>query len=251
MQHRLPRRVVVLVNVDADVRDASFAGDVPRMRSLQTAQAVLDAVRALDVEVSEKRITSSLSGLVFQIGRAQADVVFNLVDAIQGDAAKAWQVPALLGRHRIAYTGNAALPLRICLQKDKARRALSKERVPVAANFGAADSPMSVWIFPDPIAGYAVSRGAPSELQPEVEALAYKALALLGGTGYGRVDLTLDANGKPCVSDVRPNCDLHPEGELSEAAKSLGWQYQTLIASLLTHAMQTHERQAIDERSQL
>lgn len=207
----------------------------------------------MDVVVTEKRITSSLSGLVFEIGRAQADVVFNLVENIHGDAGRAWQVPALLDRHRIAYTGNSALLLRTCRQKDKVRRALKRERLPVAPDFGETRGvrSMCVYVFPDPVTGYAVSRGVPSELRAAVEALAYGALSVLGGTGYGRVDLTLDPAGKPWVRDVQPNCDAHPQGELTIAAESLGWDYSMLIASLLTHAMQSHERQAIDVRSQI
>jgi len=247
MQHRLPRRVVVLVNAEPASHEQH------EIRLLDTARAAIGAIESLDVEVSEKRITNSLSGLAFQVGRLQADVVFNLVEAIHGDAGRAWQVPALLDRHRIAYTGNAALPLRICRNKDKARRALNRERLPVAADFGnpKALAPISVFIFPDPNSGYAVSTGAEPSQRAAVEALAYKAFSALSGTGYGRVDLQCDEKGHPCVVDVDPNCDLHPAGGLTVGAKIMGWDYATLIASLLEHALHTHERVALEERSHL
>jgi D-alanine-D-alanine ligase len=52
--------------------------------------------------------------------------VFNLVESIANDYGREWQVPALLEKHGFRYTGNSALPLRLCRQKDRARRVLAR-----------------------------------------------------------------------------------------------------------------------------
>ncbi len=340
MQYRLPGRVVVLVNADFESRRGERDLDGPRAYEadaavLDTAAAVREAIASLGIEVHERRVTRSLLGVPNALKGAGVDVVFNLVESINNDYGREWQVPALLDRHALRYTGNAAFPLKLCRQKDKARKVLSKAGVRVAPGFvvtGAADlnakmvndvdfplfvkparvdgsigidqnsivqnatalrervallektlpgpylveaylpgKEINVAIFPCPLSGEVVpteidfspvpgellpiityeakwnptspeyaSRSVPALLSPalrgEVEAVARQTFRALGGTGYGRVDMRLDAHGKPCVIDVNPNNDIHPEAGLALAAKSLGWDYSRLIASVLAHA---------------
>lgn len=348
MPSPLPRRVVVLVNADFEARRDEEGREGPRAYEadaavLDTARAVGEAVQSLGIEVSERRVTRSLSGLVPVLKRDGVDVVFNLVESIDNDYGREWQVPQLLERHNVRYTGNAALPLKLCRQKDKARKVLIRAGVRVAAGLpvsGAAsltdsivkklDFPLfvkparvdgsigvdrhsivhdvaalrarvallegtlpgpylvesylpgkeiNVAIFPGPVRGEVVateidfsrvpadippivtydskwtpespeyaSRSVPADLTPalreEVAKLARHTFLALGGTGYGRVDMRLDAQGKPCVIDVNPNNDIHPEAGLALAAKSLGWDYPQLIASVLRHA---HEARALTQ----
>jgi D-alanine-D-alanine ligase len=77
-----------------------------------------------------------------------------------------------------------------------------------------------------------------SALRAEVEALARRAFAALGGSGYGRVDMRLDREGRPCVIDVNPNNDIHPEAGLALAAYSVGLTYPELIARILARAVE-------------
>ncbi|MBT9556664.1 MAG: hypothetical protein IV100_11580 [Myxococcales bacterium] len=62
------------------------------------------------------------------------------------------------------------------------------------------------------------------------------AFLALGGTGYGRVDLRCDENGRPRVIDVNPNPDLAPDAGLAIAAESIRIDWDTLIAFVATGA---------------
>jgi D-alanine-D-alanine ligase len=263
--------------------------------------------------------------------------VFNLVESLGNDYGREWQVPALLDKHGIAYTGNASHPLRVCRSKDRARRVLAQAGVRVArgcvvgspaelqrralrsvpfpvfvkparvdgsigvdqesicADLAAltqrvaklhAHLPgpylveeylpgkeLNVSIFPSPFDGWVVateidfspvpadyarivtydgkwnesspeyaSKSVPARLEPALEAevagLARQAFKALGGSSYGRVDMRLDAEGRPCVIDVNPNNDIHPDAGLACAARSVGVDYPELIAAVLSGALE-------------
>jgi D-alanine-D-alanine ligase len=86
------------------------------------------------------------------------------------------------------------------------------------------------------------SKSVPARLDPalhaEVDALARSAFGALGGSAYGRVDMRLDREGRPCVIDVNPNNDIHPDAGLVTAARSIGWSYPQLIARVLDRALE-------------
>jgi D-alanine-D-alanine ligase len=92
----------------------------------------------------------------------------------------------------------------------------------------------------DPTSPEYASRSLPAHLEPalaaEVDALARRAFTALGGSGYGRVDLRLDRLGRPCVIDVNPNSDIHPDAGLATAARSVGLAYPALLVRILEHA---------------
>lgn len=73
-------------------------------------------------------------------------------------------------------------------------------------------------------------------LYDEVVSQARAAFAAIGGTSYGRVDLRLDAAGRPCVIDVNPNPDLHHEAGFAIAADHAGFAWDRLILTLLASA---------------
>lgn len=73
-------------------------------------------------------------------------------------------------------------------------------------------------------------------LYAEVVAQARAAFAAIGGTSYGRVDLRLDAAGRPCVIDVNPNPDLHHEAGFAIAAGHAGFAWDRLVLTLLASA---------------
>ena len=338
----LPRKVLVLVNSDFESRTEELTRDAPRgfeadAAVLDTAHAVEGALGALGVQVEELRVRASLEGIVEAVRRREADLVFNLVESLDNDYGREWELPALLGRHDIPYTGNGPRPLRACRAKDLTRRVLRRAQVripegvvvrdasdltavrgaklafpcfvkparmdgsigidagslcPDEAALGkrlshlAAHLPgpflvetylpgkeINVALFPHPEAPTrrmvvpteidfsalapslprfvtydgkwnpespeAGSRSVPAQLAPalrdEVDALARRAFDALCGSGYGRVDMRLDDAGRPCVIDVNPNNDLHPEAGLALAAKSAGLTYESLVAAIVRH----------------
>ena len=76
----------------------------------------------------------------------------------------------------------------------------------------------------------------PAELSPELEAevrrLALEAWRLVGGTGYGRVDMRIDPDGKPWILEVNPNPDIAPDAGLARMAGVAGLSYARLIRAV-------------------
>jgi D-alanine-D-alanine ligase len=342
-----PRQLVVLVNADFESRKQELSSSGPRgyeadAAVLDTARKVSEALYTLGHQVSELRVTSNLKGIAKELARRGAEVVFNLVESIDNDYGREWQVPTLLERHGFAYTGNGPRPLRLCRTKDRARRILAKAAVPVAQGYVVQSSAelarrtslgrfprfvkparvdgsigidresicpdpdslrarvqkleahlpgpylveeylpgkeINVAIFPSPAAGWVVpteidfspvppeypriitydskwnelspefaSKSVPAQLEPalaqEVGELARRAFVALGGSGYGRVDMRLDSAGRPCVIDVNPNNDIHPEAGLAAAARSVGLSYPELIAGVVARALEQAARRA-------
>jgi D-alanine-D-alanine ligase len=68
-------------------------------------------------------------------------------------------------------------------------------------------------------------------------ALARDAWRTAGGSGYGRVDLRLDDQGRPWVLEVNPNPDISDEAGLSRMAEAFGWDYDTLIMRIVDAAL--------------
>jgi D-alanine-D-alanine ligase-like ATP-grasp enzyme len=133
----LPAKTVVLVNTDFESRASELTSDAPRgfeadAAVLDTARAVREAIESLGVEVEQLAIKSSLDGLADKLRRRGVSTVFNLVESIDNDYGREWQVPLLLSKQQIRYTGNGALPLRLCRAKDRARRVLMSAGVRVA-----------------------------------------------------------------------------------------------------------------------
>ena len=337
----LPRRTVVLVNDDFSTRTDELTNAVPRAYEadaavIDTAEAVTRALTSLGVEAAVMRVSDSLEGLLGELAARRVTTVFNLVESLANDYGREWEVPALLARHGLRFTGNGPRPLRLCRAKDKTRRLLQRAGVRVAPGFAvrgpdALDATrlsglrfpcfvkparvdgsigidggsvchdvaalrarlahiahlpgpylvesylpgkeINVALFPEPHAGHVVATeidfsAMPAELPPivtydgkwnpaspeyaarsvparlddrlrcEVEQLARGAFLALGGSGYGRVDMRLDADGAPCVIDVNPNNDLHPEAGLATAARSVGMRYETLISGIVDWAQQ-------------
>ncbi|MCA9636414.1 MAG: hypothetical protein KC420_10345 [Myxococcales bacterium] len=63
------------------------------------------------------------------------------------------------------------------------------------------------------------------------------AFHVIGGDSYGRVDLRLDGAGRPCVIDLNPNPDLHPEAGYVLALRDIDVSYVHLVDALVRHAL--------------
>jgi len=62
----------------------------------------------------------------------------------------------------------------------------------------------------------------PSELVAELGGIAVAAWRLVGGDGYGRVDLRIDRSGRPWVLEVNANPDAAPDDGLARMALAAG-----------------------------
>ena len=66
----------------------------------------------------------------------------------------------------------------------------------------------------------------------EVRRVALEAWKLVGGHGYGRVDMRLDPNGQPWILEVNANPDIAPDAGLARMARVAGIDYATLVRTI-------------------
>jgi D-alanine-D-alanine ligase len=72
----------------------------------------------------------------------------------------------------------------------------------------------------------------PAKLANEIRRVALRAWKLVGGYGYGRVDMRIDANGQPWILEVNANPDIDPDAGLAGMALVAGIEYPALIRSI-------------------
>ncbi len=72
----------------------------------------------------------------------------------------------------------------------------------------------------------------PAKLAAEIRRVALGAWRLVGGSGYGRVDMRIDAQGKPWILEVNANPDIAPDAGLARMAGVAGMQYGALIRDI-------------------
>jgi D-alanine-D-alanine ligase len=93
--------------------------------------------------------------------------------------------------------------------------------------------------------GSAEDRGTRPRCPAEIDAplerhivdTARRAWHTLGGCGYGRVDLRLDAAGRPQVLEVNPNPDLAPGAGLARMGRAAGLEYPSLVERVLEQTL--------------
>jgi D-alanine-D-alanine ligase len=73
-----------------------------------------------------------------------------------------------------------------------------------------------------------------------IESVSRAAFEALELADYARVDLRIDAAGKPHVIDVNPNCDLSPGAGVARAAAAGGLEYPRLIGRICEIAWRRH-----------
>ena len=74
------------------------------------------------------------------------------------------------------------------------------------------------------------------ELAEEIRSIALTSWRAVGGDGYGRVDLRVDAAGRPWLLEVNPNPDIAPDAGLARMARVAGLDYRALIGQVLDAA---------------
>jgi D-alanine-D-alanine ligase len=81
----------------------------------------------------------------------------------------------------------------------------------------------------------------PAEQAEELQRLAARVWTLMEGSGYGRVDVRLSADGTPYIIDVNPNADLSCDAGLARQAWVAGWSYEELIGKIVEEALARHD----------
>jgi D-alanine-D-alanine ligase len=72
----------------------------------------------------------------------------------------------------------------------------------------------------------------PCDLAAEVRRAALAAWRVLGGQGYGRVDMRIDAAGRPWILEVNANPDFAPDAGLARMARAAGIEYPALVRAV-------------------
>jgi D-alanine-D-alanine ligase len=72
----------------------------------------------------------------------------------------------------------------------------------------------------------------PPKLAAEVRRIALAAWRLVGGHGYGRVDMRIDSSGKPWILEVNANPDIAPDAGLARMASVVGIEYPALVRTM-------------------
>src|SRR5690606_19483503 len=100
--------------------------------TLRTAQAVQEALTALGHAAELAHLAPDMAALEALPSR-RPDLVFNLVEAIGGEAAPAADVPGMLDRLGLAYTGCGDRATRRCMSKTEMKRAMEGAGLPTPA----------------------------------------------------------------------------------------------------------------------
>ena len=80
---------------------------------------------------------------------------------------------------------------------------------------------------------YLVPCGLPAERERQIQALCLKAFRALGCSGWGRVDLMLDRDGKPWLLEVNTAPGMTDHSLVPMAARAAGLSYEDLCLRIL------------------
>jgi D-alanine-D-alanine ligase len=69
----------------------------------------------------------------------------------------------------------------------------------------------------------------PAALASQLRKIAVTAWRIVGGSGYGRVDLRIDERGRPWILEVNANPDFAPTAGLARMAGVAGIDYGALV----------------------
>lgn len=336
----------VIYNTD---HEASSDDDEPPPLSdssvVEVARCVAEGLSACGRNVELLPLSDSAWHLAEVASKDRRAVFFNLVESLGRDAGREREVPDLLRKLRVCYTGNSARPLEIALDKGRVRKLLRQRGIAVArggvvhsvraahllvarerleyplfvkparldASLGVTQSSfvrdrselsrqveevsrlgdgravveeylpgpeINVSVWPDPSSGLCAAScidfsSFPRHLVPIVTyackweegheeysawsvpasqlvessiielaiETARRAVAAIGAHAYARVDLRLDANGTPCVMDINPNPDLHPQAGFALSLRAQGIDYPSMLEGVVDAALERHNHE--------
>lgn len=129
--------------------EATSDADEPPLVSdasvVEVAHSVAQALRDVGRVAELVGVRDSLAPLARLAGRHRGAVYFNLVESLGRDAGREWQVPHLLRKHGVAYTGNDASALKLALDKGRVRRMLEEVGVPAPRGTVVRSGAEAVW----------------------------------------------------------------------------------------------------------
>ena len=87
----------------------------------------------------------------------------------------------------------------------------------------------------------------PEPMSAKIKEIALSAWWLVGGTGYGRVDMRIDPDGQPWILEVNANPDIAQDAGLARMALAAGLDYGALIRAVCEDAVSRHSTR-VDEQ---
>jgi D-alanine-D-alanine ligase len=69
----------------------------------------------------------------------------------------------------------------------------------------------------------------PAGVASQLRKVAVAAWRIVGGTGYGRVDMRIDERGRPWILEVNANPDISPDAGLARMARVAGIEYGAMV----------------------
>lgn len=114
-------RVVILFNLDARLESGEYGEALAELSLKEEIEVIEQALRNLghDVRVIPIQDATPIVSVFNLIYGMRPDVIFNLVEAVRGNASLEMTIPCLLDLMQIPYTGSGPLALGLC--QDKAR----------------------------------------------------------------------------------------------------------------------------------
>ncbi len=129
-----PRRIVVAFNQDFPNSEIGGDADAPssyeaNSENARTAVDIAGLLGQRGHHVTMLPIENRLD-IIKGLAEIQADVVFNLVESVGGEASRESEFPALLKDSGIRFTGNSAKPLGLAQRKDVVHLLLMASGIP-------------------------------------------------------------------------------------------------------------------------
>jgi D-alanine-D-alanine ligase len=87
----------------------------------------------------------------------------------------------------------------------------------------------------------------PDTLTAELGRIALAAWRVVGGAGYGRVDMRIDESGQPWILEVNANPDFAPTAGLARMARTAGIDYAAMVRLVCEEALASRQA-ATDDR---
>lgn len=84
----------------------------------------------------------------------------------------------------------------------------------------------------------------PAAVATQARKVAITAWHLVGGSGYGRVDMRIDERGRPWILEVNSNPDIAPDAGLARMARVAGIEYGALVRRVCELGLQRKRDEA-------
>ena len=123
----------------------------------------------------------------------------------------------------VGILGDTVLPIAEIDFRKMPRGPLAHRHVPIEVGNGQRRRPGGDPALPREAAGEGCQRNSSRRR---------RAWKLVGGFGYGRVDMRIDANGQPWILEVNANPDIAPDAGLATMARVAGIEYPALIRNI-------------------